>query len=349
LRGQRGRHISLAIKRKVVTLIDAACTSGAPKITACQSVGIDVRTYARWKQPDGLKDKRSQRQRTPKNKLSGAQRNEVIAVVNQAKYCDMSPNKIIPALADEGIYIASESTFYRILRAEKMLTHRGKSNAKTHHKPKALVAQNPNQIWSWDISYLATHVVGLFYYLYLILDIYSRKIVAWTVQERESSAHAAALMREACADEMISPEQITLHSDNGSPMKGATMLATLQKLGVVASFSRPAVSNDNPFSEAMFKTLKYVPQYPSSGFAAIAHARAWMVKFVHWYNHAHLHSSLHFITPQQRHCGQDKLIFTQRKQVYEGAKARFPQRWAGSTRQWDLPERVRLNPDKQCV
>ena len=151
-------------------------------------------------------------------------------------------------------------------------------------------------------------------------------------------------MREACCDEMILPEQITLHSDNGSPMRGAIMLATLQKLGVASSFSRPGVSNDNPFSESLFKTFKYVPHYPVSGFDSIEQAREWSLKFVHWYNYKHLHSSLNFITPQQRHCGQDKVILAHRKQVYENAKARFPERWFGDIRQWNLPSCVILNP-----
>ena len=265
-------------------LIDEAKASGARKIKACQCIGIDLRTYERWKRQDDLKDKRPEVQRMPKNKLSQVQREEVIKMANQEKYCDMSPNKIVPMLADKGIYIASESTFYRILRAEKMLSHRGRSKPKTHKKPKSLVANKPNKIWSWDISYLSTTIVGLFYYLYLILDIYSRKIVGWTVQERESSGHAAALMREACSDERVSLEQITLHSDNGSPMKGATMLATLQKLGVATSFSRPGVSNDNPFSESLFKTFKYAPHYPASGFESIDQAREWSLEFAHWYN-----------------------------------------------------------------
>lgn len=325
-------------------LIDEAKTSGARRIKACQCIGIDLRTYERWKRQDDLKDKRPEVRRIPKNKLSQVQREEVIKMANQEKYCDMSPNKIVPMLADEGIYIASESTFYRILRVEKMLSHRGRSKPKAHKKPKALVANKPNQIWSWDISYLSTTIVGLFYYLYLILDIYSRKIVGWTVQERESSAHAAALMREACFDEVVSPEQITLHSDNGSPMKGATMLATLQKLGVATSFSRPGVSNDNPFSESLFKTFKYVPHYPGSGFESIDQAREWSLKFAHWYNYKHLHSNLNFVTPQQRHCGQDAAIIAHRKEVYKNAKACFPERWSKDIRQWDLPECVILNP-----
>jgi len=249
-------------------------------------------------------------------------------------------------LADKQIYLGSESSFYRILREEKMLSHRGKSKPRRHKKPKELVATGPNQVWSWDISYLNSHIAGMYSYLYMVIDVFSRKIVGWTVQARENSKQAAALMKQACLDENIDLDQVTLHSDNGSPMKGATLLATLQQLGVATSFSRPSVSNDNPFSEAMFKTLKYRPIFPSQGFADIDEARVWVENFTNWYNAEHLHSSLKFITPQQRHTGLDKEILTNRKIVYQGAKLSNQARWSGGIRNWDLPDEVILNPGK---
>jgi transposase InsO family protein len=252
----------------------------------------------------------------------------------------------VPILAERGEYIASESSFYRILRAAKQLTHRHSSCQKNpRSKPKALVATAPNQLYSWDITYLATQVKGQFFYLYLFMDIFSRKIVGWQVYHEESSRNAADLVLDICLREQIQRDQLVLHSDNGSPMKGATMLATLQKLGVVTSLSRPAVSNDNPYSESLFKTLKYCPKYPSQPFEDIAAAREWVAGFVDWYNDEHRHSSIQFATPAQRHRGEDKAILAQRQAVYEAARAKNPARWSKNIRNWQWQAEVYLNPD----
>ena len=183
---------------------------------------------------------------------------------------------------------------------------------------------------------------GTFFYLYLIVDIYSRKIVAWQVHERECAEFAGELATEACYLEGVAPQEVILHSDNGSPMKGATMLVTLQHLGVIPSFSRPSVSDDNPFSEALFRTLKYRPQYPERAFENITVARTWVEGFVRWYNHEHRHSAIRFVTPQQRHDGHDRDILARRHAVYEQARQRHPQRWSGRTRSWVPAEAVYL-------
>ena len=179
------------------------------------------------------------------------------------------------------------------------------------------------------------------------MDIYSRKIVGWQVYEEESSALAADLMTYICQREDIKKNQVTLHSDNGSPMKGATMLATLQALGIIPSFSRPSVSNDNPYSESLFRTLKYRPEYPDSAFENLTAARAWVTGFVDWYNNEHLHSSIKFVTPQQRHTGEERKILENRKQVYKQAKLNNPTRWSGDIRNWDQINHVYLNPEKE--
>ncbi|WP_419585727.1 transposase, partial [Thiolapillus sp.] len=170
-------------------------------------------------------------------------------------------------------------------------------------------------------------IVGIFFRLYLIMDIYSRKIVGWEIHENETADHAALLIRKACLAEGISMQDLVLHSDNGSPMKGATMLAMLQRLGIVPSFSRPSVSNDNPYSESLFGTMKYTPAYPSKPFESLDAAREWVSEFVHWYNEEHRHSGIQFVTPAQRHSGAEKLILMNRKVVYESAKQRNPERW----------------------
>ncbi len=195
--------------------------------------------------------------------------------------------------------------------------------------------------------YLPSTVVGRFFRLYLIMDIYSRKIVGWEIHESESAEHASQLIRKACLAEKVRPSQLVLHSDNGSPMKGATMLATLQRLGIVASFSRPSVSNDNPYSESLFGTMKYLPSYPDKPFASLTHARSWVERFATWYNEQHRHSALRFVTPAQRHRGEDQALLAQRKQVYEQARQEKPERWSTVTRNWSPVGEVWLNPDRQ--
>ena len=219
----------------------------------------------------------------------------MIKTATMKEYMDLPPSKIVPKLADKGEYIASESTFYRILLEEKMLAHRGKSKPATHKKPDELVATGPNQVYSWDITYLKSMIKGQFFYLYMFIDVWSRKIVGWEVHEDEDMEKSSELIKKIYDAEGLSDGQVYLHSDNGSPMKGATMLATLEALGVMPSFSRPKVSDDNPYSESLFKTLKYCPEYPSGGrFNSMDDAKAWVKQFVEWYNCSHLHSGIKF-------------------------------------------------------
>lgn len=307
-----------------------------------------MRTLERWEKDNGTDDKRKITPRIPANKLTQEQRDMVLKTANSVVYQNLPPCKIVPLLADVGCYIASESTFYRVLRAENQLTHRRLSGCVKHHRPKTYIAHGRNQVWSWDISYLPTQVSGLYFYLYMIVDIYSRKIVGFSVHEQESSEYSANLITQACLDESVAREQLVLHADNGGPMKAATMLATLKMLGVMPSFSRPSVSDDNPYSEALFRTLKYHPTFPIfTKFATITQARVWCEKFVEWYNNEHLHSALKFITPQQRHSGADQAVMAKRHAVYQIAKKQCPERWSGNTRNWELPKAVTLNPDRK--
>ena len=329
--------------------IQEAVATGARKYKACEHIRLNVRTYQRWFDAEKKvrEDARKLREFTPPNKLSPAEEDLIVATVNSAEFADKSPHQIVPILADRGVYIASESTFYRVLRARELLTHRHATKPATKvEKPKELVAEQPNQIWSWDITYLATTILGQFFYLYLFIDIFSRKIVGWQIFTEENSEYASALMLDICRRENISPNQLTLHSDNGSPMKGATMLATLQQLGVAPSRSRPSVSNDNAYSESCFKTLKYRPDYPSKPFDSLAEARTWVEQFVTWYNTEHRHSAIRFVTPEQRHRGEDVAILKQRTMVYQMAKLVNPFRWSGDTRNWNWIPKVSLNPDK---
>ncbi|MBB4823645.1 transposase InsO family protein [Sporosarcina luteola] len=184
----------------------------------------------------------------------------------------------------------------------------------------------------------------MYYRLYLILDLFSRKVVGWEVWETEESKYAKSLIKKSVINEKIQGRPLVLHSDNGSPMKASTFLSLLEKLGIHSSFSRPRVSNDNPYSEAMFRTLKYRPDYPHKGFETLEQARQWGRQFVHWYNEIHLHSGLNFVTPVQCHTGAHVAILEKRKGVYEQAKERHPERWARGTRNWSPHEKVTLNP-----
>ena len=278
--------------------------------------------------------------------MSAEERLKVLEVANSTEYAGLAPCQIVPTLADKGQYIASESSFYRILKSEKLMAHRSKSKVRAKYKPKELVASSPNKVWSWDITYLKAAIKGTYFYLYLPMDIFSRMIVHGEIHESENADQASAMINRACITNKIDQAQLVLHSDNGGPMKGATMLATLQRLGVVPSFSRPSVSNDNPYSESLFKTLKYCPSYPERGFGSIEQTRAWVEKFVLWYNQIHLHSGINFVTPLSKHNGTDENILKNRHQVYESARRRNPNRWSRQTRDWSRIEIVELNPGK---
>lgn len=253
----------------------------------------------------------------------------------------------MPKLADDGVYIASESTIYRILKEEEMNALRNKTQASVKREIPTHIATAPNKVWTWDITWLNASIKGMYFKLYLIVDMFSRLIVAYEVWETENAEYSEILVRKALLSQNIAGRPLVLHSDNGSPMKGATFLATLEMLGVQSSFSRPRVSNDNPYSESLFKTMKYRPQYPSDGFASLEGARKWVAKFVNWYNFSHLHSGINFITPYQRHYGLGNKIMENRIKVYEAARANHPERWAKNIRDWSLPEYVSLNPVKE--
>ena len=337
-----------------IDLIDEAVTAGARCFKACTVLKVDVRTLQRWKkavaEQHGLADRRKAvaAERAPANMLSDEERAAILTVCNQVEFQSLPPSQIVPRLADKGEYVASESSFYRVLREADQVHRRGRSNPpRTVSKPEGFLATGPNQVWSWDITFLASSIRGAFYRLYLVLDIFSRKIVAWEVHENESAEHAGVMIRKACLAEGIHRAGLVLHADNGGPMKGATMLATLQKLGIVPSFSRPSVSDDNPYSESLFRTLKYVPAYPSKPFESIEAARQWVHGFVQWYNDEHRHSAIRYVTPSQRHRGEDSDLLEQRKAVYESARQQNPGRWSGKTRNWSAVEEVWLNPPKE--
>ena len=336
----------LAERQRVVALIQEARQSGARQRQACEVLELSVRTYQRWLKAGVVGDGRQTAKRpAPANKLSDAERQRKLDVCNTAAYSHLPAYQIVPRLADQGLYLGSESSFYRVLKAANQLKHRGCINisAKTN-KTCHFIATQPNRVWSWDITYCPSRLIGLHYYLYMIEDIYSRKIVGWEVYDEENGDHAAVLVERSIWAERCVKNQLVLHSDNGGPMKSITLRAKLQELGVASSYSRPRVSNDNPYSESLFRTVKYHPRWPAEGFESLDAARLWLKDFVHWYNHEHRHSRIKFVSPAQRHRGEDINLLKKRHALYTRMKQRHPARWSTTTRNWQHESIVDLNP-----
>jgi putative transposase len=330
-------------------ILDAVAEAqrGGARLTAvCELVGISIRTIERWRSRPGSDDSRVGPHRRAANALSPTEQARVLAVMTSPKYAGMSPKQLVPQLADQGLYLASESTMYRLQRRHGMR----RANRQTERRyvtrsSKVHRASGANQVWSWDITWLPTVVRGRFVYLYLVMDVWSRRIVGWTVAERESPDIAAELIQRVCRDGDIDPRGLVLHSDNGKPMRGATMVSTLQWLGIVPSFSRPHVSDDNPYSEALFRTLKYTPTYPHQPFANADVAYRWVDRFVSWYNSAHRHSAIRYVTPDERHYGREHAVLAQRRALYAQAHSANPERWSSGTRNWSPVDLVVLNPE----
>lgn len=333
----------------ILAAVAEARRNGARLAAACAVVGLPARTIQRWqKRPDEDDGRRGPRRRPP-NALTAAEEAQVVTVLTSARYGGVSPKQLVPQLADDGLYLASESTMYRL---QRRLGLRASSRpAIRSHVPRARVvhtATGPTQVWSWDITWLPTTVRGHYLYLYLVMDVWSRRIVGWTVEESENSDAAAKLFRRTCDAANIDPRGLVLHSDNGAAMRGATMLTTLQWLGVVPSFSRPHVSDDNPYSEALFRTLKHTPAYPRLPFADRIAASRWVTRFVAWYNGEHRHSAIRYVTPDERHEGRAPAILEHRHVLYQRARLTNPERWSRSTRNWTPVGAVVLNPEPEA-
>ena len=327
-----------------------AAGARARKVAALLGVGLT--TLQRWRRQfagngDGL-DGRKGSHRLVSHRLSDEERQRILLTCSEPEFAALPPGQIVPVLADRGLYIGSERSFYRVLHAHGQAHRRGRARPPQDPRPvPRLRASGPNQVWSWDITYLPTSVRGVWFYLYLVIDVWSRKVVAWDVAERENPAIAADLVSRACLRERISKgrrQPLTLHADNGNAMRAATLERRLEELGVLRSFSRPRVSNDNPYSESLFRTAKYRPDYPRRPFASKDDACRWVSSFVDWYNHRHRHSGIKFVTPHQRHNGDAVEICRQRAVIYEQARQRNPRRWSRSTRCWHQPKVVWINP-----
>jgi len=293
---------------------------------ACRALGASVATTYRRRQPPA--PPRPPRPRpTPERALTQPERTEVLEVLASERFVDVSPEETWATLLDDGTYLCSTRTMYRILAAEYGAV-RDRRNQLTHppYVAPELLAEQPNELWSWDISKLKGPVRGTWFYLYVILDVFSRFIVGWTVQYHENAELAIALIEQATEQQQITPKILTLHADRGAPMRAKLLAQLLEDLGVTKTHSRPYTSSDNPYSEAGFKTLKYRPTFPAR-FNDIEHAREHCRAFVDWYNHQHRHSGIGLMTPAAVHHGHAPQLHAARALVLNAAYARHPERF----------------------
>lgn len=319
---------------------------GASSRYACRALGTSRATEHRRRRPTVERPRRPRP--SPARALAPAEREAVVEVLNSPRFVDQPPAEIYHGLLDEGVFLCSPRTMYRILGQEKELRER--RAVRTH--PPALVpsasASGANQVWVWDITKLKGPVKWVYFSLYVILDLFSRYIVGWLLAPRESAAHSAHLIRETCSREGIEPQILTLHSDRGSPMTSKTVSQMLVDLGVDPSFSRPRVSDDNAFAEASFKTLKYQPEFPEC-FGSLAQARGFVERFVTWYNEEHYHSGLGGLTPASVHRGAADGILARRQELLDRAYQAHPERFVrGRPLVAPLPARVYLVPPRSA-
>ena len=296
---------------------------------ACEVIELPFKTFLRWKSCTKI-DQRTTVKHLSHRKLSNQEENDFYNTANNPRFRDLTPGQIVAILLEEGTYYGSERTLYRILAKRKALGRRTESKPPTKSNvPPELKATGPNQVWTWDITWLRTEVKGIFLFAYVILDVYSRKIVGWSIETEESPDLARKLFERISQEKGVLPEYV--HSDNGTPMRGLSLVAFLVQMKVGLSYSRPRVSDDNPFIEAFFKTLKYTVGYPKF-FNGIDHARTWFAEFLNWYNTQHRHSGIQYVTPEQRHTGQDKTIMIARQKTLEAAALAHPERFVKGAR-----------------
>jgi len=347
--------ISLQDRQRTARSVEAACREGARLKATCEAAGVDARTLQRSKASAGLshgEPRPNAIRPCPAYALSAQERERILRVAYEPRFAELPPARIVPMLADEGTYIASESSFHRVLKADGQAQHRGRAKAPQRKRPPSThVATAPRQLWSWDMTFLASRVMGQWFYLYLILDVYSRKIVGFEVHSTDDSDHAVELLRRTALAEGLHalPVRPVLHGDNGATLKATTVLAMMHWLGITASHSRPRVSDDNAFVESLFRAAKYRPQFPASGFTTLEDARRWASEFVAWYNHDHRHSGIRHVSPAQRHAGEDREVLARRHELYLSARSAKPRRWARHTCNWNPIAAVTLNPEKDSV
>jgi putative transposase len=328
-----------------------ASTELAPAVgvvVACRALGLSRAGFYRRQQPPRVRRAPTARRPSPRA-LSQAERQVVRDELNSPRFVDQAPAQVQTALLDEGVYHCSTRTMYRVLGESQEVRERRNLLRHPHYYKPELIATAPNQVWSWDITLLPGPAKGTRFHLYAILDIFSRYIVGWLLAQRECAYLAERLIRESCTKQDVQPEQLTIHSDRGPSMKSQTVAQLLAALGIIKSQSRPHVSNDNPFSESQFKTLKYRPEFPDH-FASYDEARAFCVAFFAWYNDDHYHSGLRMLTPASVHYNRAGPILSQRALTLAAAYAAHPERFVqGLPKPKTVPQTVWINPPKGGV
>jgi len=315
------------------------------KKPACSALGVPRSTYYRHA---AQKPADSNVRPSPPLSLTHDEEQRVLDVLHSERFCDRTPYEVYATMLDEGTYLCSIRTMYRVLAKHNEVRERRKQVRRVHYVKPELLATAPNQIWSWDITKLKGPVKWTYFYLYVILDIFSRYVVGWMVAHREQAALAKRLIDDTCRKQDISPGQLTIHADRGSSMTSKAVAHLLADLGVTKTHSRPHVSNDNPYSESQFKTLKYCPEFPER-FGSIQDARVLCRDFFTWYNTEHKHSGIGLLTPEQVHYGLAAEVLSNRKKVLEAAFYKNPSRFKGNIpRPMTLPEAAWINrPHKE--
>lgn len=324
----------------MVRIINEAVVDGAGVKIACQTLEISVRSYLRWK-AGKLHDGRKGAVKTVPRKLSESEREGFYKAANTARFRDMTPDQIVAILCEEGIYYGSERTLYRIFTDKKALASRTESRKPgPGKKPPELMATGPNQVWSWDITWLRSDVKGFFYYAYVVIDVFSRAIVGWSIEDCESPDHAQRLFERIITRQGVTPQFV--HADNGGPMRGVSLVAFLSGLQVGLTHSRPRVSDDNPYIESFFRTVKYHVSFPGN-FTSLQAARDWLALFIDWYNTQHRHSGIGYVTPVQKHHGLDIALLESRQKTLNSAALDHPERFVRGPRKVAQPRVVYLN------
>ncbi len=311
---------------------------------ACRAFGVPRSSFYRRRRPAPAKSELVIHSRPVHRRLTAQERAVVLDTLNSERFADASASEVYATLLDEGIYLCSVSTMYRILRGARQVRERRDQLRHPNYRKPELLATAPNQVWSWDITKLRGPAKWMFFQLYVILDIFSRYVVGWLVADRESEALAVALIEQTCVKQGIQRGQLTLHADRGSSMSSKPVAFLLADLGVDKTHSRPHVSNDNPYSESQFKTMKYRPQFPDR-FGGIEEARAFCRIFFPWYNNEHRHSGIGLLTPATVHCGRGMEVTTQRGSTLKGAFDAHPERFVrGMPRPPAHPTAAWINP-----
>jgi len=314
---------------------------------ACQALDV-VRSSLYRARPSIEADPKLERLASPRA-LQPAEKEEVRKVLNSVQFADQAPREVYASLMDEGKYLCSWRTMYRILDENQEVQERRNQLRHPNYTKPELLATQPNQLWSWDITKWRGPAKWTYYNLYNILDVFSRYSVGWLIAKRESASLAQELIAATCVRQGIQPQQLTIHADRGSSMTSKPVALLMADLGVTKTHSRPHVSNDNPFSEAQFKTLKYRPDYPER-FGCQADARTWATEFFRWYNYEHHHTAIGLLTPADVHFGRARTVLDQRQQVLQAAYLKNPERFVkGLSVPTQLPTAVWINPPKNLA